>query len=75
MNRLASLSAIALLVSACASHNAAPATSAKAQPVHAVSTQTVGASGEVGMRRFYLLSPGPKETLVVTRSDVPSLSH
>ena len=70
MNRLASLLVIALLTG-CASRSAIPATTAKAMPTEPARSTPRAAEG-VELRHFYLLSPGPSATLVVTRSDIPS---
>jgi len=67
MNRFALLSVIALLATACASKGAMPAAAAPPTPtVHPTSS----APRAVELRHFYLLSPGPRATLVVTRSDL-----
>lgn len=66
MNRFALLSAIALLATACATKNAIRTAKAPLAPtVHPTSS----APRVVELRHFYLLSPGPRTTLVVTRSD------
>ncbi len=69
MNSFACLSTIALLAVGCASRNAVPTTTAAAppaEPAHAARPPT----RVVELRHFYLLSPGPRATLVVTRSDL-----
>ena len=68
MNRLTSLIVIALLTG-CASHSALPATTARAMPAPSPRS-TPPAAQHVELRHFYLLSPGPSATLVVTRSDL-----
>ena len=68
MNRLASLSAIALLAGGCASAGKPGALSAKAAPLP-IARSTPPASRVVELRHFYLLSPGPGARLVVTRRD------
>ncbi len=55
-----------LLTAACTGGAARPAQSATAP----IGSQKQGQVVE--LRHFYLLSPGPKATLVVTRSDVSS---
>ncbi len=78
MNRFALISTIALLAAGCASRSAVPATSAKAPLAQAsyataptsYATAPTSESQGVELRHFYLLSPGPSATLVVTRSDV-----
>jgi hypothetical protein len=70
MNRLASLLVIALLTG-CASRGAIPATTARALPAQPARS-TPPEAQVVELRHFYLLSPGPRATLVVTRSDLPS---
>jgi hypothetical protein len=75
MNRLAFLSAIALFAAGCASRSAIPAATAQApRAQHAGTTPPSDATPPsprvVELRHFYLLSPGPNTTLVVTRSDL-----
>jgi len=68
MLRIAYLPALALLAAGCASRHAVPAAAATTtlmQTGHA----TPPASQGVELRHFYLLSPGPTATLVVTRSE------
>lgn len=69
MDRLASLLVIASLTG-CASRSAIPATTASATPTERARS-TPRAAEVVELRHFYLLSPGPSATLVVTRSDIP----
>lgn len=77
MNSFASATTIALLAAGCASRSAPPpasATASRAQPAHATANRAQPAhatppSQSVELRHFYLLSPGPSSTLVVTRSD------
>jgi hypothetical protein len=67
MNRFACLLVIALS-SGCASRSAIPVATATTMPAeHAAATPP--AAQVVELRHFYLLSPGPSATLVVTRSD------
>jgi len=71
MARFAFLSMFALIASACASRGTLPpatagANTAHVQPAHA----TTRPAHAVELRHFYLLSPGPSSTLVVTRSDI-----
>ncbi|HEY3256641.1 MAG TPA: hypothetical protein VGJ91_21940 [Polyangiaceae bacterium] len=72
MNSFASLSAIALLAIGCAaSTHAVPATTAGAPRAQAAHTPQA-APRVVELRHFYLLSPGPHATLVVSGSDLGS---
>jgi len=73
MNRLASLLVIAWLTG-CASHSGIPATTARAVPPQPARA-TQRAPEVVELRHFYLLSPGPRATLVVTRSDLQPGDH
>lgn len=67
MNRFAFLSVVALLAIGCATRGAPPAT----PTTGALTPAAKGAPPQVvELRHFYLLSPGPSSTLVVTRSDV-----
>jgi hypothetical protein len=62
------------LVSGCASAVGRPAASAQPAalaPRPADANPPNSAHQVVELRHFYLLSPGPNATLVVTRSDVP----
>jgi len=68
MNRFAFLSVSAVLFAmGCATRSAPPATAATKALAPAAQ---VGPTQVVELRHFYLLSPGPSATLVVTRSDV-----
>ncbi|HEY0463304.1 MAG TPA: hypothetical protein VGC79_03805 [Polyangiaceae bacterium] len=74
MNPFASFFAIALLTVGCASasHNAMPATTATtatASTRHARPARPAPPASQVELRHFYLLSPGPSATLVVTHRD------
>ena len=71
MLRIACLSVLASLAVGCASRPlpAATATTTRTQTGHATPAASQPASQEVELRHFYLLSPGPSATLVVTRSD------
>ena len=75
MTRLASLAVIALLGCACAGQHATPQISANARTAGAAASTPPAAQGDVALRRFYLLAPGPNATLVMTRSDVVSVAH
>ena len=68
MKLIACLAVLALVAVGCASRNAPPATTATTTPAH-VGHATPPGSQAVELRHFYLLSPGPSSTLVVTRSD------
>jgi len=79
MNPIACLFVIASFAAGCASQGAVPPKTARAQrTVIPASTrgfaQRSPADG-VELRHFYLLSPGPKATLVVTRSDLAGASQ
>lgn len=78
MNRIAYLATLASLAVGCASRSAlpVPATATPAQAGHATPPPAhAQASKDVELRHFYLLSPGPSSTLVVTRSDAPATGH
>ena len=60
------------LVAGCSSHVEAPPRVAQRLLPHAASGND---DQRVEMRHFYLLSPGPNATLVVTRSDVQLAAH
>ena len=62
-----SLMLLLVLAAGCASRTQLPADSAAT--ASAVTTSRTG--GVSGLRPFYLLSPGPNATLVVTRSELP----
>ncbi|HYP97605.1 MAG TPA: hypothetical protein VER96_02955 [Polyangiaceae bacterium] len=68
MKPIACLAVLALVAVGCASRNAPPATMATTTPAQ-VGHATTPSSQVVELRHFYLLSPGPSSTLVVTRSD------
>jgi hypothetical protein len=68
MSRIACLPALALLAVGCASRPVPPAATATATPAQA-GHATPPTSKGVELRHFYLLSPGPSSTLVVTRSE------
>lgn len=77
MNSFAFVTAIALCAVGCTSRGEPPpatsATASRAQPAHATpashSAQAPAQPEAVELRHFYLLSPGPSSTLVVTRSE------
>jgi hypothetical protein len=69
MNRFASLLALALLPAGCVSRGALPPTAANTPPP-APAPRTPPVARVVELRHFYLLSPGPSATLVVTRSEM-----
>jgi hypothetical protein len=73
MSKIACLPALALLAIGCASRPVPPAATATATPAqtgHATPPASHGADSQgVVLRPFYLLSPGPSSTLVVTRTD------
>jgi len=70
MTRIACFAAFVLLVSGCASRNSAPPQAAPATPTQlSHATPPAAAESQVELRHFYLLSPGPRATLVVTRTD------
>jgi len=79
MNPIASLFGIALFAAGCAHHGAVPPTDASAQrsviSASADRSAPRPAAEGVELRHFYLLSPGPKATLVVTRSDLAGPSQ
>jgi len=70
MTRFALLPLIAL-IAGCASQGATTARAPLGAPVSA----SQSAPRASGLRHFYLLSPGPSSTLVVTRSDVPTTNQ
>ena len=64
------------LTAGCASAVARPAAGAgPSVPAPTQQMQTNTQERTVELRHFYLLSPGPNATLVVTRSDVPAASR
>jgi len=69
MTRFAFLSTIALLAAGCATRSSMPATPASATLATPAPAKPPAAQN-AELRHFYLLSPGPRSTLVVTRSDV-----
>ena len=68
MPRIAFFPVLALLAAGCASRGTLPPTSASAAPAQPASA-SAHPTQPVELRHFYLLSPGPSSTLVVTRSD------
>ena len=60
-----------VFASGCSSQLATPSRTAQ----QAASRPRPSANEGVEVRHFYLLSPGPNATLVVTRSDVPDSGH
>jgi len=63
------------LTAGCASAVARPAAGAGLSEPAPTQMQTNTQERTVELRHFYLLSPGPNATLVVTRSDVPAASR
>ena len=68
MTRIACFAVLALFAAGCASRSTPLATPATATATHNRHA-TPPATEAVELRHFYLLSPGPSSTLVVTRSD------
>ena len=74
MKQIACLAVLALVAAGCASRNAPPATTLTATATQAGHATPPG-SPAVALRHFYLLSPGPSSTLVVTRTDTNPVSR
>jgi len=78
MLRIACLPTLVLLAAGCANRQALPAampTTTVAQTSHATPRPAQAEPQTVELRHFYLLSPGPSSTLVVTRSEPATPPH
>lgn len=78
MLRIACLPILVLLAVGCASRQAPPVatpTATGGQTSHATPRRAQADSETVELRHFYLLSPGPSSTLVVTRSEPAPPPH